>query len=293
MTALIFDGKEFAREKEGELKEKVSRVSKVSRVPRVPKLVAILIGDNPESELYLKLKEKAAKRLGIEFEWGRFGEEDFERIVAYIDQKNNDSAVNGIIVELPLPEQLVISNKQLGILDSVDPRKDIDCLTSENVRLLDEGKPRFIPPTVKAVGEILNEAFRVGGLSDLRDLNVVVVGSKGTVGKGILSYLRYLGNLSNLRGIDRETKDLASVTKTADVLISATGVGHLIKKEMVKEGAIVIDVGIEKKKDMGVIGDVDSEKVNETASFITPVPGGVGPVTIACLMENLLRTVYY
>ncbi len=188
-----------------------------------------------------------------------------------------DQTVNGIIVELPLPAEW---DKYI-VLDKIRPDKDVDCLTSENLRLLAEGRPRFVSPTVKAVGEILKEA---GGITQKK---VVVVGSDGSVGKGILSYLK------DAEGIDQGTEDLASVTKNADVLISATGVGHLIKREMVKPGAVVIDVGIEKKRDLRVVGDVDFEKVKEVASFITPVPGGVGPVTVVCLMENLIGSVYH
>lgn len=294
--AIIFNGREFAREKEEKL---VGVIRGFGDIGKIPKLVAILVGDNPESELYLRLKEKAAKRLGIEFEWGKFRGEDPEKIISFIKEKNNDPDVNGIIVELPLPEELQIANCELRILDSIEPIKDVDCLTSENKKLLEEGKPKFVPPTVMAVGEILKLQIANCKLV-MGEGKIVVVGSEGAVGKGILSYLRSLRGLSNLRGIDKETKDLTLVTKDADILISATGVGHLIKKEMVKPGAIIIDVGIEKKKDLGplrcearVVGDVDFEQVKEIASFITPVPGGVGPVTITCLMENLIETVYH
>lgn len=284
MVAIIFNGKEFAREKEEKL---VGVIRGFGDIGKIPKLVAILIGDNPESELYLRLKEKAAKRLGIEFEWGKFSGEDPEEIIDFIEKKNNDPNVTGMIVELPLPEKLRITNYEWRILNAIDIKKDIDCLTEENLKLLKEGKPRFVPPTVKAVGDILKEAGEIQGKS------IVVVGSEGEVGRGLISYLRNLRDLSNLRGIDQETKDLSSVTKDADILISATGKGHLIKKEMVKSGAIVIDVGIEKKGNLGVVGDVDFEQVKEIASFITPVPGGVGPITIACLMENLIESVYH
>lgn len=264
MTAIIFDGKAFAREKEEKL------VETVKKLPCRPKLVAVLVGDNPESEMYLKLKQKAAERLGIGFEFKKFSGENPQEIVSFIGEKNNDSDINGIMVELPLPPKF-------QILDSIRPSKDVDCLTTENLRLLAEGRPRFVPPTVKAVGEILEN----------RKGKIVVVGSKGSAGKGILSYLK------DAEGIDRETKNLASVTKNADILISATGVGHLIKKEMIKPGAIVIDVGIEKQSDGSLKGDVDFENAKSVASFITPVPGGVGPVTIICLMENLAQNVYH
>lgn len=285
---VIFDGKKFAREK---TKELMGVMGDLRSVGKTPKMTAILVGDNQESELYLRLKEKKAKEIGIEFEFKKFSGEKPQEIIDFIEEKNNDPKVSGIMVELPLPRELQIANCKLQILDAIDPKKDIDCLTSKNLRLLEEGKPRFVPPTVKAVGGILET--EVGSKKLEAGTKVVVVGSEGTVGKGILSYLRNLRNLGNLSGVDRETKDISSVTKEADILISATGVGRLIKKEMVKPGAVVIDVGIEKQSDGSLVGDVDFEQVKEVASFITPVPGGVGPVTIVCLMENLLQSVYH
>jgi len=286
MTAVIFNGREFARKKTEELAKVIRNFSDIKKKP---KLVAILVGDNLESRLYLSLKGRKAVQLGINFEFREFSENNPQEVIDYIEKKNMDQTVNGIIVELPLPAEW----DEYIVLDKIRPDKDVDCLTSENLRLLAEGRPRFVPPTVKAVGEILKEA---GGVAQKK---VVVVGSNGSVGKGILSYLK------DAEGIDRGTEDLASVTKNADVLISATGVGYLIKREMVKPGAVVIDVGIEKKRDLacplrvakqggrGVVGDVDFENVKEVASFITPVPGGVGPVTVVCLMENLIGSVYH
>ena len=149
---IIFDGREFAKRKtEGAIRE----IREIRENRGTIKLIAILVGDNPESELYLKLKEKKAKELGIEFEWGKFDGKDPAEILKFIEEKNNDLSVNGIIVELPLPEELRIKNQELRILNVIDSVKDIDCLTSENRKLLEEGKPRFVPPTVKAVGEIL------------------------------------------------------------------------------------------------------------------------------------------
>jgi len=286
MTAIIFDGKSFAQKKEERLMRDLGEMGKI------PKLVAILIGDNPESELYVKLKRKVAERLGIGFEIKKFSGESPVEIASFIEEKNNDPEVSGIIVELPLPKKFKVQSSKFKIIEAINPKKDVDCLTSENLRLLAEGKPKFVPPTVKAVGEIIkNQKSKCK--NQKKERKVVVVGSEGVVGKGILSYLRHFGNLSNLRGIDKETKNLEAVTKTADILISATGVGHLIKKEMVEEGVMVIDVGIEKQSNGKLLGDVDFENVKEVASFITPVPGGVGPVTIICLMENLVQSVYH
>lgn len=292
--AIIFDGRRLAEEK---TKELVRDFGVIRDVGKRPKMVAILVGDNPESELYLKLKEKKARQLGIDFEFRRFTAENPQDIINFIQEKNADFTVQGIMVELPLPKELRIMNYELRVKNAINVKKDIDCLTKENLKLLEEGKPRFVPPTVKAVGEILREALRVlGDLGGLGKKEIVVVGSEGVVGKGIISYLKTgsrFRDIGEIRGVDQETKDLILVTKKADILISATGVGHLIKKEMVKDGAIVIDVGIEKKGKSEVVGDVDFEQVKQVASFITPVPGGVGPVTIVSLMENLLQSVYH
>jgi len=306
MTAIIFDGRQFAKERGeeiirvvGNFRPSFAKATAGKDIRKAPKLVAILIGSNPESEMYLKLKEKKAAELGVIFEFRRFSEDSPQKIIEFIQEKNKDASVTGIVVELPLPDNL----DKYDILDKIEPKKDVDCLTKENLRLLKEGNPRFVPPTVKAVGEILK--LEIGNWKlEAGKRKLVVVGSRGAVGKGILAYLKgQKGQFSFARaskdkegkegleiiGIDKETKDLGIITKTADVLISATGVGHLIKKEMVKEGATVIDVGIEKKGKLKVVGDVDFEQVKEVASFITPVPGGVGPVTIICLMENLLQ----
>lgn len=288
---IIFDGREFAKKK---TKGLIRIVKEIRNVGETKKMVAIMIGDNPESELYLKLKEKKAKQIGIGFELVRFSRENPDEIIKFIKQKNNDSKVNGIMVELPIPEKLGIMNYELRIKDAIDVQKDIDCLTSENSRLLEEGRPRFVPPTARAVGEILDTEIRRRKL-EVRKRKLVVVGSRGVVGKELLAYFKGQEGKEGLEviGIDKETKDISLVTKEADILISATGVGHLIKKEMVKPGSIVIDVGIEKQSDGSLIGDVDFDNVKEIASFITPVPGGVGPVTIICLMENLLQSVYH
>ncbi|PIQ69859.1 bifunctional 5,10-methylene-tetrahydrofolate dehydrogenase/5,10-methylene-tetrahydrofolate cyclohydrolase [Candidatus Shapirobacteria bacterium CG03_land_8_20_14_0_80_40_19] len=278
MTAVIFDGRAFAKEKEDKL------VKLLERLPRKPKLVAILVGGSPESELYLKLKQRMAERLGIDFEFKKFPDEKPQKIVGFINQKNADTEVNGIIVELPLPAGF-------QVLDAIKPSKDVDCLTGENLRLLAEGKPRFIPPTVKAVFDILLKATQVEKLGDLKDKKICVVGDRGMVGGPLVSVLRNSG--LEVSGANTGTQDLIATTRSADILISATGIGRLIKKEMVKPGAVVIDVGIEKKRNLGVAGDVDFENVKEIASFITPVPGGVGPVTVVCLMENLIGSVYH
>lgn len=302
MTGIIFDGKRFAGEKEEKLMGVVGglrpsfvpptgRTSAGKDIGKVPKLVAILVGENPEGELYLRLKEKVARRLGIKFEFRKFSANSPQEISYFIERKNIDSEVGGIIVELPLPPKFNIQYSKFKILDAINPKKDVDCLTSENLRLLKKGCPNFMPPTVKAVIEILMEATGTKSLKNLKDKRIVVVGDRGMVGEPLVAVLENSG--LRVEGANTSTGDLTALTKSADILISAAGVGRLIKKEMVKQGAVVIDVGIEKKRDFKVVGDVDFENIKEIASFITPVPGGVGPVTITCLMENLLQNMYH
>lgn len=285
MKMVVFDGKVFAKEKEEKLRKILGKLSKK------PKLVAILVGNNPESRLYLKLKEEKARQLGIGLEFKNFSASSPQKIIDFIRKKNNNPRVNGIIVELPLPEEFRIKNLESRIVNTISTKKDVDCLTSENLRLLKEGKPRFIPPTVKAVIDILQKAAGVKELDGLMGKKICVVGDRGMVGDPLVSILRSFG--LEVSGVNTSTQNLSLTTRPADILISCAGVGHLIKKEMVKKGAVVIDVGIEKQPDGSLIGDVDFKKVKESASFITPVPGGVGPVTIICLMENLFESVYH
>ena len=278
----IFDGRLFAKNKE----EKLVRV--IRNIGRTPKLTAILVGDNPESSLYLKLKEKKALQLGIGCTIKKFSGEESGEIIDFIQSENNNLATNGIILELPFPPK--IRNEEQKILDSIAFKKDVDCLTSENLARLTQENELFVPPTVQAVLDILKEAEQVSDLADLKGQKIVVVGDRGMVGKPLVKILVSCGLA--VSGANTSTQDLTKMTKQADILISTTGVGGLIKNAMVKTGVVVIDVGIEKQKDGRIAGDVDFENVKQKASFITPVPGGVGPVTVVCLMENLVASMY-
>lgn len=250
--SIIFDGKTFASQREEKLKEKV-RVLKEKGI--TPCLASILVGDNQASKLYVGLKKKAAERVGIRLEV-------FDSIDE-IERLNKDKSVHGIMIQLPLPPELQDSKFQ--ILDSIAPEKDVDGLRSDT---------KFLHPTAKAVIDIMNHALSlVTGhrslITDYRPLTTVcVIGERGMVGAPLVRELKRLGYT------------LVTRSEEADILVSCTGVPGLIKPEMVKKGAIVIDVGSPR-------GDVDPE-VKEKAFFITPVPGGVGPVTITCLLENLI-----
>lgn len=273
----VFNGKKLAQELEKKIKKKAGELEKKADI--TPKLVSIVVGDDKArfaesrraSHLYLSLQEKAAKRTGILFEKKVFSSQtEPEEIYQYINSLNKDKKVQGIVIQMPLPKKFDL----LELAVQIKPEKDVDCLNPENQRRLIESQPVFLPAVVKAVLLIL-ENQQV----NLRDKQVVVVGASGFVGLPLVAHLENLG--VEVIPCDEFTKNLEEWTKKGDILISVTGVASLIKKEMVKKGAMVIDVGSPK-------GDVDFEEVKKIASFITPVPGGVGPLTIACLMESLL-----
>jgi len=260
--AIIFDGRAFAAKKESSLG---IRVLGLKARGVYPKLASILIGDNPASELYVDLKKKAAERIGAEIDVYFLPENSkFSEILQLIESLNSDDNFNGIMIQLPLPERL--SEFKEKMLGAIDPAKDIDGLRYDS---------QFLHPTSKAVIDILKEAEKS---LKTNPSSVCVVGATGMVGTPLVKELRKEGYA--VAEVSTETKDLREKLKTSEVVVSATGVAHLIKPDMIKDGAIVIDVGSPK-------GDVDPS-VSAKAGFFTPVPGGVGPVTISCLLENLI-----
>lgn len=281
---MIFDGKAFAKEKERVLKRKVETLRQKGVRP---KLVSILADDSKESALYVSLKAKFAQQIGVIFDIQQFAVgTKTKEIVAGIQKANADSSVHGIMIQLPV-------ENQGEILQAISPAKDVDCLTEENLGLIVIGKPRFLPATVKAVMEIVKYALgHLGHMFEeekwLKGKTICIIGASIIVGKPLSIILSDLG--ATVIICRSTTGKLAEFTQKADVLVSATGAIDLVRKEMVKTGAIVIDVGISKLLRDGkfrVVGDV-SKDVLERTSFLTPVPGGVGPVTVACLFENLL-----
>ncbi len=278
--AIIFDGKALALKKEIILKKRVAEF--VAKNGFAPKLAAVLIGDDSASRLYVRLKEQAALRCGFRFEKKLFPANiEPSEVRKYIEKKNNDRQTKGILIQLPFPKNSKIQNSPVPILDSISPDKDVDCLTSVNFGLLSQGRPRFLPATVLAIVSLLENCKArpelVEGLK-IENYHVVMVGASNIVGKPLSIWLS--DNGATVTICRSKTKNLAQHTQKADLLISATGNPGLITKDMVKKGAIVIDAGSPK-------GDVDFEKVKEVASLITPVPGGVGPLTVISLLENL------
>ena len=264
----IFDGKALALAK---LNKLTLQVEKLKEKGVTPKLVSILVGDNPASTLYVNLKKKAGEKVGVEVEIIHLPKnEKSEELKNLIDKFNKDESVHGIMVQLPLPKKF--SKKERDeIIGRIAKEKDVDGLHHDSF---------YLTPTVKAILEAVKQANPLSKHS----YKVCIVGHKGFEGRKIYRIFKKMGY--KVDGADSKTKDLKNKSLKADILISATGKAGLIRGGMVKEGAVVIDVGSPK-------GDVKTEEAGEKASFISPVPGGVGPVTIACLLENLMQSTIY
>lgn len=269
--AKIIDGKGIADKIYEELKEEVNSLREK------PGLAVVLVGDDPASIVYVRNKEKACKRLGLNYKLLKFPQSvDRDELISNIKTLNKDKEVNGIIVQMPLPEHL----DAFDIVSSIDPLKDVDGLHPDNLGRLLSGKPRIIPCTPLGIIELLKRKN-----IDIKGKNAVIVGRSNLVGKPLFHLLLSLD--ATVTVCHSKTSDLKRETSRADILVCAVGVPRLITVDMVKEGAIVIDVGINRVDDK-LIGDVDFEEVKHIAGAITPVPGGVGPMTVAMLMKNVI-----
>ncbi|MFM8396975.1 MAG: bifunctional 5,10-methylenetetrahydrofolate dehydrogenase/5,10-methenyltetrahydrofolate cyclohydrolase [Pirellula sp.] len=285
MTARILDGKAIAMTIRQEVAARVSAFREKHGI--APKLVAVLVGQDPASQVYVRNKEIACQKAGLDSHVLRLDSSTTTAtLLALLDQLNQDSSVHGILVQLPLPEHI---DSRL-VLDRIDPLKDVDAFSPENVGLMAQGRPRFLPCTPHGVLQLL---ARTG--IEICGKQVVVVGRSDIVGKPLVNMCLQKtgpGGPSNANATvtccHSQTQDLPSITRTADVLLVAIGKPNFITAQMVKPGAIVIDVGINRLGDQ-LVGDVDFEAVSQVASAITPVPGGVGPLTIAMLLENTVR----
>jgi len=273
MPAKIIDGKKVA----DKFLENITRNIKKSK--EKPGLAIILVGNNPASEIYVNFKEKKAKEIGINFERYKLNEDvSQDELLRIIDQINQNKNIHGMIVQLPLPKHI---DENL-IVDSILPHKDADGFTPVNLGNLVNDDNRMLPATARASIELIKSTGQ-----KIEGKNAVVVGRSSIVGKP--TALLLLQENATVTICHSKTKNLSEHTKNADILVVACGKANMIKKNMIKKGAIVIDVGINRTPS-GLVGDVDFENVKEVAGYLTPVPGGVGPMTIAMLLDNTLKS---
>jgi methylenetetrahydrofolate dehydrogenase (NADP+)/methenyltetrahydrofolate cyclohydrolase len=276
MAAKILDGKSIAAKVRAEVAAGVARFRDARGRP--PGLDVVLVGDDPASQVYVRNKEKAATEVGMRGRVHRLASTASEsEVLALVDQLNRDDAVDGFLVQLPLPRGL----PETRILDAVSPQKDVDGLHPVNAGLLALGRPKLASATPRGVMRLLAET----GV-DLVGARAVVVGRSNIVGKPVAQLL--LAQHATVTLAHSRTRDLAGVCKQADVLVAAVGKAGLVRGDWIKPGAIVIDVGTTRNELGKLVGDVAFDEACERASWVTPVPGGVGPMTIACLLENAL-----
>ena len=287
---MILDGKKIAATIRSELREQVGDL--LSQGKRAPKLAIVLVGNNPASETYVNNKLKACAEVGIEAVKLAYPASITEQtLLSEVRRLNSDETIDGFIVQLPLPEHIT----ETTIMSAIDRRKDVDGLTPENVGRTVQGLPSLVSATPRGIRELLS---RYGIQTEGK--HVVVIGRSNIVGKPIAMLLMQRPYLS-LPGMSAaslgdatvtichsKTRDLKSICLTADIIIVAAGSPGLLTAEMVKEGATIIDVGIN-RVDGKLVGDVDFEHVAPKAAYITPVPGGVGPMTIVSLLQNTLQ----
>lgn len=275
MTAEIIKGLEVAKQIRQNMKEEVIALKKQAITP---KLTVILIGDDPASHSYVNGKEKASKEIGIESEIIRLKDDISEAdLLDKIDKLNNDETVDGILVQLPLPEHI---NEQ-KVIEAIHPDKDVDGFHPISIGRMMVGQDTFLPCTPNGILTLLkSKEIQIEGA------NAVIIGRSNIVGKPMGQLL--LNENATVTYCHSRTKDLKTFTKNADILIVAMGKAHAIDESYVKEGAAVIDVGINRTNEGKLTGDVDFEAVKEVASFITPVPRGVGPMTITMLLQNTI-----
>ena len=275
--ATVIDGKAIAAKIRGELTAEVAAL-KVQGV--TPGLAVVLVGEDPASKVYVSMKEKACADVGIFSDEHKLPAETTEaELLALIDRLNSDARINGILVQLPLPKQINTDK----VLEAISPAKDVDGFHPYNVGRLMVGKPTFQPCTPYGVMIMLKES----GV-ELAGKNVVVVGRSNIVGKPVA--MMCLQQHATVTICHSRTRNLADVVRAADVVIAAVGVPEMIKGDWIKEGAIVIDVGVNRVGEKKLVGDVEYTAAAERAAAITPVPGGVGPMTITMLLYNTVAS---
>ena len=274
--AVIMDGRALAKEIREDVKKEVLELSKSGIVP---KLAVIMVGNDSASTVYVRNKSKACDEAGIKFEEYLLPDNTtMDELLFLIDELNSREDIHGVLLQSPIPEQLDIS----VAFERISSKKDVDGFTTKSIGCLALNRPTFISCTPYGVIKLL-EKYNI----ELEGANVVVLGRSNIVGKPLAQCL--LNENATVTVCHSRTKNLGDITKNADILISAVGKPKLVTADMVKDGAVVIDVGINRSEEGLIIGDVDFENVEKKASYITPVPGGVGPMTVAMLLHNVVR----
>lgn len=274
--ATIIDGKELARKTRQNLKIDCDNL-KTQGI--VPKLAVIMVGDNPASKVYVRNKSKACEEVGIEYEEFLLDEKTTQKdLISLIEELNEREDITGILLQSPIPANLDINEA----FRTISPKKDVDGFHPVSVGKLTLGQDTFVSCTPYGVIKMFEE-YNI----DLEGKNVVIIGRSNIVGKPLIQCC--LNKNATVTVCHSRTKDIAEYTKKADIVIVAIGRAKFLKADMVKDGAVVIDVGINRGEDGKLCGDVDFENVSKKSSYITPVPGGVGPMTIAMLMNNVIK----
>lgn len=278
MSAILISGKEISCKIKDELKEKTEKL--VLKSGKKPSLAVILIGNDPASSVYVNNKVKACEYVGIKSLVYRLPEETNENeLMELIEILNNDDDISGILCQLPLPEKLKSAEKK--VIEKISPLKDVDAFSPSNVGRIMTGDYNFLSCTPSGVMDML-EYHNI----DLNGKNCVVLGRSNIVGKPMAMLM--LHKNATVTICHSRTENLSEITKKADIIVAAIGKPRFLTADMIKDNAIIIDVGINRLDNGRLCGDVDFEEVSQKASFITPVPGGVGPMTVAELMKNTL-----
>jgi methylenetetrahydrofolate dehydrogenase (NADP+)/methenyltetrahydrofolate cyclohydrolase len=279
VSARILDGKSIAAAMQSELAKESAALA--ARAGVVPHLVAVLVGDDPASKVYVRNKRRACTASGVQSTVRELPANTAQSdLLALVEQLNQDPHVHGILVQLPLPRHI----EERAVTLAIDPAKDVDCFHPFNVGLLAEGSPRLLPCTPAAVLEIVRRSeIPVAGA------HVAVVGRSNIVGKPLALLLSQKGVDATVTLCHSRTRDLSAHVSRADVVVAAAGSPGLVTAEMLRPGAVVVDVGTNKLPDGRLVGDVDFAAASQVASAITPVPGGVGPMTCTLLVRNTIK----
>jgi methylenetetrahydrofolate dehydrogenase (NADP+)/methenyltetrahydrofolate cyclohydrolase len=280
LSARILDGKALAQTIKDQVEGEVATLK--ARTGRVPGLTVVLVGENPASQVYVRNKQNSCKAAGMRGTLLKLPAEVPEsQLLETIAALNADPEVHGILVQLPLPSQI----DDRKVIEVIDPRKDVDGFHPENAGLLAIGQPRFVPCTPLGIRELL-----IANGIETKGAHAVILGRSQIVGKSLALLLlqKGPGGDATVTVCHSASRDLGYFTRQADILIAAIGIAEHVKGDAIKPGAVVIDVGMNRRGDGTLCGDVDYAEVSEVASWITPVPGGVGPMTVALLLRNTL-----